>query len=259
MLHLETAGLSDIGKKRDHQEDAFLVDDEHRLYVVADGMGGPPAGEVASAIIIETLQAAVSDPDDHLPPGTHSQLSPEAARLAAWILHANRNIFEQSQNRLECRGMGSTIAALYYADKRVVAANVGDSPAYLIREGSIELISAIHNLASDEAARNLYGRDMPPHLFNHMLTRAVGIANDVQPCIRELTCRAGDCYSICSDGLSNAVTPAEMLAIVGQYSAHDACTRLIDLANARGGEDNSTVIVIKVQGYSSDNHTIQPR
>lgn len=248
MFHLEAAGLSDIGKKRGNQEDAYLVDDTHRLYIVADGMGGHPAGEVASALVIETLQTAVSDPDYPRTTGTDPSLSPEAARVAVWIRAANRRIFEQSQNRAECRGMGSTVSALYYTDNSVVVANVGDSPVYRVRAGKIELISALHIVASDQAIRDLYGHDMLPQLFNHILTRAVGIANDVQPYIHELTCCAGDSYSICSDGLSNAIKPDEMLAIVRHCSAHDACTRLVDLANARGGEDNITVILIKVHG-----------
>jgi serine/threonine protein phosphatase PrpC len=248
MLQLETAGLSDIGKKRDHQEDAFLVDDEHRLYVVADGMGGHLAGEVASAIVIETLQAAVNDSNS--PPATDpdTSLSPEGTMLASWIQNANRRVFEQSQSQEQCRGMGSTIAALYYTGQRVMVANVGDSPIYLVRAGSIELISAIHTMAADQAARDLYGEDTLLKQFNHMLTRAVGTDNDVQPYIRELSCCANDSYIICSDGLSNAIEPEEMLATVQQCTAGKACRELITMANARGGDDNITVIVIKVCG-----------
>ena len=131
MLQLETAGLSDIGKNRDHQEDAFLVDDEHGLYVVADGMGGHLAGEVASAIIIETLQAAVADPGYPPPADRDASLSPEGSLVLNWIRSANRNVYLHAQRDEQCRGMGSTIAALYFTDNRVVAANVGDSPVYL--------------------------------------------------------------------------------------------------------------------------------
>ena len=115
MLQLETAGLSDIGKNRDHQEDAFLVDDEHGLYVVADGMGGHLAGEVASAIIIETLQAAVADPGNPPPADRETSLSPEGSRVLDWIRSANRNVYLHARRDEQCRGMGSTIAALYFA------------------------------------------------------------------------------------------------------------------------------------------------
>ena len=142
--------------------------------------------------------------------------------------------------------MGSTIAALYFKDTSVVVSNVGDSPMYLLRDGNIELISALHTVASEQPGY-LQDLNVLPKQFQHMLTRAVGTNNDVQPYIRELTYCAGDSYIICSDGLSNAIKPEEMLTLVQQYSAHDACKRLIDLTNTRGGDDNSTVIVIKVQ------------
>lgn len=247
MLQLQTAGVSDIGKKRDNQEDAFLVDDEHRFYVVADGMGGHLAGEVASAIVVETLQAGLTGvlpSPAHVEPDT--SLSPESAMLAAWIQDANHKVYQQSQDRKECRGMGTTLAALYFADNRIVLANVGDSPIFMVRSGSIELISAMHTVADDPEMRDLYGPDPLLGQFNHMLTRAVGTADTVQPYFRELTCRAGDSFIICSDGLSNAVQPEEMISITLGKSAQKACRELIDLANARGGDDNTTVIVINV-------------
>jgi serine/threonine protein phosphatase PrpC len=247
MLQLETAGLSDIGKNRDHQEDAFLVDDEHGLYVVADGMGGHLAGEVASGIIIETLQAAVADPGYPPPADRDASLSPEGSLVLNWIRSANRNVYLHAQRDEQCRGMGSTIAVLYFTPNRVAAANVGDSPMYLVRSGRIELISAMHTVAAEQAGY-LQEQMLLPKQFQHMLTRAVGTHESVQPYIHTLPCCADDVHIICSDGLSNAVEPEEMLAIVRRYSARDACARLIDLANARGGDDNSTVIVIKTNG-----------
>lgn len=246
MLQLETAGLSDIGKKRDHQEDAFLVDDKRRLYVVADGMGGHLAGEVASAIIIDTLQTAVADPGYHPPAERDVPLTPEGSLVLNWISSANRNVYLHAQRDEQCRGMGSTIAALYFTDNRVVAANVGDSPMYLVRDNGIKLISAIHTVAAEQAGY-LQGQALLPEQFQHALTRAVGTHDSVQPYIHQLPCCADDVYIICSDGLSNAVETEEMHAIVRQCSARDACARLIDLANARGGDDNSTVIVIKIR------------
>ena len=157
MLQLETAGLSDIGKIRDHQEDAFLVDDEHGLYVVADGMGGHLAGEVASAIIIETLQAAVADPGYPPPADREASLSPEGSLVLNWIRSANRNVYLHAQRDEQCRGMGSTIAVLYFTDNRVVAANVGDSPVYLVRASGIEMLSAMHTVAAERNAIDLQG------------------------------------------------------------------------------------------------------
>ncbi len=244
MLHLDTAGLSDIGKKRGNQEDAFLVDDAHGLYVVADGMGGHLAGEVASTMVVETMRAAALDPDKALSDSPESGLSPETDRLLSWIRYANSKIFQRSQQDPQCRGMGSTVAALYCTSTRLVSANVGDSPIYRMRGNCIELISAIHTVAAERAAG-----DQPepgvPNMFNHMLTRAVGIEPEVQPAFHETDIHASDVYVLCSDGLSNAVQPQQIHAIVHKANARQACRGLVNLANARGGEDNITVIVIK--------------
>ena len=143
--------------------------------------------------------------------------------------------------------MGSTIAALYFTDNLVVASNAGDSPVYLVRGNGIEMLSAMHTVAAERSIFDLQGLDLPVH-FHHMLTRAVGIDADVEPSMLETDFRAGDVFILCSDGLSNAVEPEEMLAIIRRCSVRDACVRLIDLANARGGDDNSTVIVIRING-----------
>ncbi len=245
MLHLDTAGLSDIGKRRANQEDALLVDDEHGLYVVADGMGGHLAGEIASAMVADTLRAAACEPECYPPEVTDGSSAPEACRLLAWIRAANRNVRERSQRDEHCRGMGSTAAALLFANGRAVAANVGDSPVYRARGGRIEMLSAMHTVAADRAALDLQGLDLPVH-FYHMLTRAVGIDAEVEPSILETDVCAGDIFIICSDGLSNALQPAEMLAVVQQAGAQKACEDMIALANARGGDDNITAIVIRV-------------
>jgi len=245
MLQLEAAALSDIGRKRDNQEDAFLVDDAHRLYAVADGMGGHLAGEIASRMAVDSLRAAADEADLRPAASADGSLSPEAGRLVSWIREANRNVYERSLCDERCRGMGSTVAALFFVNDRFVAANVGDSPIYLVRGGRIEMLSAMHTAAAERPALDPMARALLSGLLQHMLTRAVGIDAEVQPHVRERDCRAGDIFIICSDGLSNALRPEEMPGVVRQANAGEACRKFVDLANRRGGDDNITVIVIK--------------
>lgn len=245
MLHRDTAGLSDTGRKRSNNEDAFLVDDEHGLYAVADGMGGHLAGEVASAMVVDSLKAAVSNPDVSLPAAASASRTAEAARLLALIREANRRVYQCSQLDAQCRGMGATLAALHCVHDRIIVANVGDSPVYLVRGNGIAMISAMHTVAAERAAAAAEGMGPMPEIYRHMLTRAVGIEADIEPYILETDCRAGDTFIVCSDGLSNAVETAEISAIARRFAAAEACRRLVDLANARGGDDNITVIVVK--------------
>jgi len=245
MLQLDTAGLSDIGRKRDNQEDAFLVDDQHNLYVVADGMGGHLAGEVASQMVVDTLRAAASDPNHYPTAREDASHMAEAGRLAAWVCGANRKVYELSLRDEHCRGMGSTVAALLFLNDRVAAVNVGDSPIYRVRGNGIEMLSAMHTVAAERSSMDPEAMELLSGLFQHMLTRAVGIDADVQPHVREETCRNGDSFIICSDGLSNAVSTEEIREVMGRENARGACRRFVEMANERGGDDNVTVIVIR--------------
>ncbi len=248
MILIESAGLTDVGRKREQNEDAFLVNDDGRLYVVADGMGGHLAGEVASGIVIDTVrdfEKNGQDPDFYVPDET---ISEEANRLVACIRKANSEIHKKSHDQLECRGMGSTVAAILFDNSTLIAANVGDSPIYFIHNGEIELISVMHTVAAEQAAINPERLKLLPDKFLHMLSRAIGVNEDVRADVCEMPCSGGDAVLLCSDGLSNLVTPEEMLEIVGTHAPDAACKRFVDIANERGGDDNITVIVLKVLG-----------
>jgi len=247
MLQFDTAGLSDIGRKRSCNEDAFVIDDASGLYAVADGMGGHLAGEIASAITVEALYAAASDSGYPLPVERDSLHSPEAARLRAWIKAANREVFERSQRDARCRGMGSTVAVLYCTRGRAVAANVGDSPVYRVRGNTITPLSAVHTVAAEQSAATPGSTVHLPGIYHHMLTRAIGIEREVHPHIQETDLCAGDVFILCSDGISNAVDSREIRSIVQKAEARAACRRLVDMALERGGDDNATVVVINVR------------
>ena len=253
MAVIESAGITDVGKKRKGNEDALYIDDEQMLYVVSDGMGGHQAGEVASMLVVETIRdymqrfkqadkANIEELDE-----ADVSLSKEANRLLSGIRLANQGVHHVAQSKESYRGMGATVSAIYFTDGELIAANVGDSPIFLIHNGQIELLSVTHNVITEqaaidpEAARNIGAQ------FKHMLTRAMGIEETVKPDVSEIPYFKGDKLVICSDGLTDKVPPEEILEIVKQEKPERACQKLVDLANARGGDDNITIIILNVK------------
>jgi PPM family protein phosphatase len=257
MIHVLAAGLTDIGKKRDGNEDAYLIDEARQLYVVADGMGGHLAGEVASGLVVETLKSFFEHSDAASLTISDDALSPDANQLAQGIREANTAVRARAQENIECRGMGSTLAAAYFTDRTVMVANVGDSPIYLVHDGAIELISVMHTVAAEIAATRPERAHMIDEKILHMLTRAIGSADDVVSDISELQCFKNDVFVLCSDGLSNKVTMDEIARSVTESTPQDACRYLVDLANERGGDDNITVVIIRVTGVDAHQHPLR--
>ena len=250
LITITSAGLSDIGKIRQSNQDLYLLDTTHHLYVVADGMGGHQAGEVASRIVVESIHKyyTAMDHNHGIEADTFedSDLSPEAHRMRAAIRYANQQVWQAAAWNKAYAGMGSTIAAVKFIDNLFVAANVGDSPIYLVHEGSIETISVAHTLLAEQKNlsaedRAFFGTDL-----QHLLTRGMGVDETVQPDICESPCFTGDCLVVCSDGLSGKVDQEEILEVVTSQGPGAACHSLVELANQRGGEDNITVIVLQV-------------
>ncbi|MFH1887912.1 MAG: protein phosphatase 2C domain-containing protein [Pseudomonadota bacterium] len=255
-LVVESAGLTDVGKKRKNNEDSLFLDDGLGLYVVADGMGGHQAGEVASKIVVDTmgdyLRSVSSDKDAEALPDTNPGLSQEANRLLAAIHLANRSIHQVAEKKDSLHGMGSTVSSVYLAgDDRFVAANVGDSPIYLIHEGGIETISVFHTVIAEQAAINPGAAGQLGEKFAHMLTRAMGAEETVLPDACEIQCYPGDVLVLGSDGLTNRVNEQEILEISTRNRPEAACRALVDLANERGGDDNITVIVLLVKSVGT--------
>jgi len=256
MIIIESAGITDIGKKRKINEDSFFLDDELGLYLVADGMGGHRAGEVASNLVSETISDYIKklskDNDTqefNIPDET---LSRKANHLISAISLSNRIAYQVSNKNETYRGMGSTLSAVYFDKDTFIAANVGDSPIYLVHNGDIELISVPHTVIAElEAAGSEGSTQLGPDYYS-MLTRAVGTDETVKPDICEIPYFKNDIIIICSDGLSGNVTPNEMLDSVVNNSSETAGRYLIDLANERGGDDNISVIIIKIKRSNSN-------
>ena len=251
MYVIESAGLTDVGRRRKNNEDALFLDDHQQLYVVADGMGGHQAGEVASGIVVETLWEYIKrfsddfeveeleDPDE--------SLSREANRLLSGIYLANKSIFQTAQGKEEYQGMGSTVSSVYFTANTLIAANVGDSPIYLVHDGSIEQLSVPHTVLAEQAALDPEGAQQLGHEFKHMLTRAMGVEETVKADISEIQCFKGDILVISSDGLTETVDKEEIHEVVKKERPEKACRTLVNMANERGGKDNITVIVLKVR------------
>lgn len=249
MLVVESAGITDVGRKRKGNEDAFFLDDLQRLYVVADGMGGHRAGEVASGMVIETLQDYMQRRQGHdtdTEVEGDASLSKAANTLLSGIQLANQAVFEIAAAKEGLQGMGTTVSAIYLCADTIIAANVGDSPIYLIQNDTIELISVPHTVMAEQQALDPASARQLGNEFKHMLTRAVGISATVQVDITELQAFKGDTLVISSDGLSDKVAPEEIMPIVTAKRPEAACRTLVDLANERGGDDNITVIILKI-------------
>lgn len=241
--------MTDVGKRRTGNEDALHLDDQQRLYIVSDGMGGHRAGEVASEIVVKTIRdvmAGLLDPAA-FPEAADGSLSPVADRLVRAIYEGNRKVFETGRSMDVYRGMGATVSAAVFTDKTLIAANVGDSPIYLIHDGHIEQLSVTHNVVSEQAAINPAAADRLGENVKYLLTRAMGIEETVSPDVFELPFFRGDAVVISSDGLSDLVSPEEIQAVVDEQTADRACRKLVDMANLRGGHDNITVIVVKIK------------
>lgn len=250
MAFFESAGMSDIGRKRKINEDSLYVDDALKLYIVADGMGGHRAGEVASQRIVKTISDCMAnipqecDPTDAA--GESNGLSPMACQLHKALLQANRSVYQLAQKNKEYRGMGSTVSAVLLSSDRMVVANVGDSPVYCFRGDDIETLSVIHTVAAEQKAMAEDDSRMMSDEYSHVLTRAMGTHAQVRVDVSEMGYRAGDRVVICSDGLSDLVTTAEIGNAVSTMHVSAACQQLVRLANERGGPDNISVIVIKL-------------
>ncbi|MFC1859635.1 protein phosphatase 2C domain-containing protein [Thermodesulfobacteriota bacterium] len=263
MVIVESAGVTDVGRKRKGNEDSLFLDDDMQLYIVADGMGGHKAGEVASGMIVETIPDYIKHtkepPQEGDVSGDGEPLSPKAQLLMSGILKANEVVHEKSKSSPAYQGMGSTVSAVYFTKDTLVLGNVGDSPIYLIRNGEVETVSVLHTMMAEFMALASEGAKLPDKKFGHMLTRAMGTKESVQPDVSEMPVVKDDILVICSDGLSDLAKPEEVLQVVTGEQTGKACQALVDMALERGGHDNTTVIVLKVLEVRSEDLQATPK
>jgi len=255
---VESSGITNVGRKRKGNEDSYSLDDNLRLYVVADGMGGHQAGEVASKIVADIIQKMMSEYAKGAVSvnniGSHN-LSKEAAWLDSSISEANRLVYDLSAKVKEYKGMGSTVSAVFLTPDILIAANVGDSPIYLIRKDEVSLLSVPHTAMAEYEATAPPGSKPLSDKFRHMITRAMGNKESVDPDFSEIKPLAGDIVVLCSDGLSDKAKPEEIMDIVISNPPSEAGRILVGLANERGGEDNITIIILKILEVPASSQT----
>ena len=242
-MRIVAYSLSDVGRKRDHNEDSLLVNDALGLYAVADGMGGHQAGERASRMALERLVAKLAEVGER--PDALQALR-EAAQAAGAA------IFTAAQEDEEMRGMGTTLTSLWFQRGRAYLAHVGDSRAYLFRDGRVQQLSDDHSWVSEQVrAGMMTEEEAKESKFKHIITRSVGFEKDVQVDGAAIPVQSGDCFVLCSDGLSNYLEGDELARILQARFYRDIPRLLVDLANDRGGDDNVTVVVIHAANDAS--------
>jgi protein phosphatase len=250
------AGISDVGLQRDHNEDCFAILSDQELYVVADGMGGHRAGDVASRLatdaIVDFFRATAAE-DVTWPFHFDSRLSEEENRLLTGIRIANRQIIERSARSRECHGMGTTVVGALFSPRKgkMYIGHVGDSRAYRVRNGEITQLTRDHSLLNDYL---LVMPDMTQEqrdeLPKNVITRALGMQDSVVVDLVPEQPQTGDIYVLCSDGLSGMLKDETICELVtsNQDDIQAAAKALIKGANDNGGEDNVTVVLLKVTG-----------
>jgi protein phosphatase len=247
------AGLTDVGLQRDHNEDSFAILQDHELYIVADGMGGHRAGDVASKLATEAIVdffRATAAEDFTWPFHFDSRMSEEENRLLTGIKIANRQIVERSSRSRECHGMGTTVVGALFSGKKgkMYIGHVGDSRAYRVRAGEIRQMTRDHSLVNDYLlAMPELTDEQKSELPKNVITRALGMQEHVSVDLQGDDASVGDCYVLCSDGLSGMIEDNEILDIVNRSgNIEEACRRLIALANEHGGEDNITAVLVRI-------------
>jgi protein phosphatase len=249
-VQIACGAQTDVGLRRAHNEDSLNVDPELGLYVVCDGLGGSNAGEVASRLAVQVIQKHLRESRENaIQPiiGEYDPtFSPQTNRMASAIRLANQVINDAGRRQPDHAGMGTTVVSGVISGQVLSIAHVGDSRMYLIRGETIQPLTTDHSLVAEQVRRGLLTEEQAersPH--RHIVTRALGISQDIQVELNEIRLLEGDTLLLCSDGLTGGVKPPEILrAIRSEKEPQAVCERLVTMANAAGGEDNTTVILI---------------
>ncbi|PSM31197.1 Stp1/IreP family PP2C-type Ser/Thr phosphatase [Haliangium sp. UPWRP_2] len=238
-MRLIPYALSDVGRKRQHNEDSYLVAPQLSLFAVADGMGGHRAGEKASRMAVERLR------DSLIPPKRSAGKDEVLAHLQKAMYITGAAIFDAAQSDPDLAGMGTTLTSVLVHSQRAYVAHVGDSRCYLFRDGKISQITTDHSWVAEQVKAGLLTeQEARESRFRHIITRSVGFEREVQVDGTVCPVQSGDCLILCSDGLSNYLEEDDFADVMSRQLYSDAPRVLIDLANARGGDDNITVVII---------------
>ncbi|HEY0782471.1 MAG TPA: Stp1/IreP family PP2C-type Ser/Thr phosphatase [Thermoanaerobaculia bacterium] len=252
MLRIKACGLSDVGLTRAHNEDYFEIDPRHKLYVVADGMGGHSHGEIAAQLAVHSIHEFIEKtadrettwpfrPDDTLE--RHSNLLKMAIRIA------HDHVLRAISKDEALHGMGTTVVGFLLDGKTAAVAHVGDSRAYRLRNGRLEQLTQDHTWVHEQVVAGLLSREQArSHPLKNVVTRALGGESEVVVDVRELEVQPGDLFLLCSDGLTGMLNDGDIRDRMGSgRTLHEICRVLVNDANARGGIDNVTVVLLSVE------------
>jgi len=252
-MRIESCGLTNPGLKRSHNEDHFACADDIGLYLVADGMGGHAAGEIASSAaigeIIDFMRRFRAERDLTWPYDFNPQLNAAENALVTAILMANQAVCNQANENQAYGGMGTTIVGLMIYDSQGAVAHVGDSRLYRLRGSEFSLLTFDHSWVNEQLRQNVITeQEAKSHRWRNVITRALGNRTDLQVDIEAVSLAPGDTYLLCTDGLSGMVCDEEMQRILqdSQNDLDKACRQLIAQANANGGIDNTTAVVVRI-------------
>jgi len=251
-LQIKASGISDVGLKRDGNEDSLSTNDSLGLYVVADGMGGHLAGEVASRIAVEMIDKSFRKwieeeaQEDELFGKPDSSLSLKGNYILSSIKLANKVVYEMAMEYKQYHGMGTTVVILLVTPTLIIVANVGDSRIYMVRDGELERLSKDHTIVSEQVEMGMMTEEeAATSPMKHILTRNFGSSETVEPDIFELEPSNNDRFVLCSDGLTDLVNDEEILEMTrGEDDPENLCRQFVDTVLSRGAHDNTTVISV---------------
>ena len=251
---VEIVCQTDVGQVRDHNEDYVSSDDRIGLAVLADGMGGLNAGEVASSMSVHLLMdelrayaAGESTLEQELAEG--DDMPNQSQIVARAIEKANSSVFHVSQTQPHCEGMGTTIAVSMFYDNKVTIGHIGDSRVYRFRDNKLEQITKDHSFVQELIDKGLYTKDEArASSKKHVVTRALGVAPKVVPEVHEYKVKQGDLFLMCSDGLTDLVGDSDIEKTFRELGSNLSVTagHLVEVANASGGKDNISVVLIRI-------------
>lgn len=259
-MELSFWAASDVGRKRKHNEDNFLIDKKLSLFAVADGMGGHASGEIASQIAVSNFRAAIEERrpllDAYLRHDEKVKTQDILAALETTVQATGLTIFERGQKEREKRGMGTTLSALLLLGERAFIAHVGDSRVYLVRQGQVVQLTEDHSLVNELIRHGKVTRESlassPYASYKNAVTRALGVYETTQVDTVDLEVLPGDQFLICSDGLHSYLQDKDIINFLSDDHVTVIPQKLVDHANQGGGHDNITAVILRVHQDTTD-------
>ena len=255
-VRIVSGGVTDVGRVRTNNEDCYKIVEPLNLFVLSDGMGGEAHGEIASAMAVETVVKHCLDvetnPAARVIGAVQPNWSAQTKRLSSAVHLANKNIFKSAEEHPDQHGMGATLTAVWINDAKLSIAHVGDSRAYLLRGGTLLQLTRDHSLVAEQVRRGiLTAAEAEESDMQSVLLRALGAQEEIEVDAEEHTLFPRDFLLLCSDGLTRMVTEPEIAGTLQAVSDPvRAAEKLVALANERGGPDNITVVIVRLDKES---------